>query len=226
MKNRQRIRNLTPFVGLLSIILITILKIDIFGLSEYGLEPRDTFVILLLPLMIYWGNIYCGWFCFGGMLQKTLYKIGTRIFGKEKQVKFEVSQNLHNKLKYIRYVILIMWIISIVLSAFGMIDTSIAKFIKVTFIGILSVITLPFAFFTERFLCKYFCINGALYGLFNKVGYKRIVRNTTCVACKKCDNVCPTKIEVSEKEVIRDLHCINCLKCIDGCPVDAAIKIG
>ncbi|MDM8534289.1 4Fe-4S dicluster domain-containing protein [Clostridiaceae bacterium HSG29] len=225
MKNRQKIRNFTPFLGLLSIIIITSLKIDPFGFSKYGLEPRDIFVIILIPAMIYLGNIYCGWFCFGGMMQKVIYKIGTKIFGKEKQKKLEVPEHIHNKLKYMRYIILIMWVISIILSAFGIIDPSVSKYIKVTLMGILSVITLPFALFTERILCRYFCINGAIYGLFNKIGIKRIIRNNSCVSCKKCDKVCPVNVEVSTQRKVTDLHCINCYKCVDDCPVPTALNI-
>ncbi len=96
-----------------------------------------------------------------------------------------------------------MWIISIILSAFGIIDTSVSKYIKVTLMGILSIITLPFTLFTERILCRYFCINGAMYGLFNKIGIKRIVRNNSCINCYKCVDDCPVptalNIEIMEK---------------------------
>lgn len=223
---REKIRRFTPFIGIISILVITKLGITILDFEKYGWEARDTFVLLLFPAMLILGNIYCGWFCFGGMLQKVIYKMGTKIFGKERQKRFEVSSKVHNKLKYVRYVILIVWISTIILATLGHIDSSVSKYIKTTMIGLLSLVSLPIGLFTERFLCRYFCINGAIYGIFNKIGFKRIIRNTSsCVSCTKCDQVCPVAIEVSTKIEIKDLHCINCYKCVNDCPVENTVSI-
>lgn len=216
--NRQLIRLFTPILGLLAIISISKFIGDFGGLAQYGIEPRDIFVLLLIPAGLMVGNIYCGWFCPAGLAQRGLYKLGTLMLGEKRQKRLAIPNNIQNKLKYLRIILLVAWLLTLVLGAFGVVGSETAYFLKVTLIFALLFITIPIAFVTERFFCRNLCINGALYGLKNKVGKRRIERTDHCINCGKCDAVCPMGIEVSKTDRVNANQCITCLKCIDNCP--------
>ncbi len=218
MENRQRIRIFTPIVGVLAFMAISKFIGDVGGLSQYGIQSRDIFVLLLIPAGFMVGNIYCGWFCPAGLVQRGLYKLGTLMLGEKRQKRWAIPNNIQSKLKYFRIVLLVAWLVALVLGAFGVVGSEIANFLKVTLIFALLFITIPVAFVTERFFCRNLCINGALYGLKNKFGKHRIERTESCINCGKCDTVCPMGIQVSKIDRVNVNQCITCLKCIDSCP--------
>jgi polyferredoxin len=217
---RQTLRTFTPILGLLAIMTTSRLVGNINGLAQYGIEARDVFVLLLFPVSLLMGNVYCGWFCPAGLFQRGLYNLGTKFLGKDRQKKWALSKNAQNKIRYMRNGLLVAWLVTLVLTALGLVENQAAYFIKSTLgMGIL-LISLPFALITERFFCRNFCINGALYGLMNRIGFYRIERTPACVSCGKCNQVCPMGIEVSTIDRVDQNHCISCLKCVDTCPVN------
>lgn len=219
-KNRQTIRLFTPIFGLIAIMTATRLAGNIWGLAKYGIEPRDLFVLSLFPISLILGNFYCGWFCPAGLFQRGLFRLGRVLFGEKRQKKWALSAQTEGKLRYVRNGLLATWLTTLLLTPFGFVSVETTYFIKVSAgLGLL-MISLPLALFTERFFCRNFCINGALYGLSNKIGRYRIERNDPCVSCGKCNSVCPMGIQVSTLDRVEKNHCISCLKCIDGCPIN------
>jgi len=220
INKRQTIRLFTPILGLLAIMATSRMVGNLWGLAQYGIEPRDLFVFSLFPISLTLGNFYCGWFCPAGLFQRGLFRLGQLILGKERQRKWALSTQMEGKIRYLRNVLLGMWLIILILTPFGIVSVKTAYFIKVSAGLGLIMISLPLAMLTERFFCRNFCINGAIYGLSNKLGRYRIERNESCVSCGKCDAVCPMGIEVSTIDRIEKNHCISCLKCVDGCPIN------
>jgi polyferredoxin len=138
--------------------------------------------------------------------------------GKKRQKDWNLPYPISSKLKYFRIILLIVWFAATVLSVFGLLESEISLFLKKSFgIGFI-LLSIPFAITTEQFFCRNFCINGAFYGLNNKISKFRIKRSISCIDCGKCDSVCPMGIQVSKTEKVTDNQCITCLACIDNCP--------
>lgn len=79
--------------------------------------------------------------------------------------------------------------------------------------------------FFNRPYCRYFCSEGARYGLLSLARIFTIKRDEEkCINCGKCSRSCPTQIDVASKKHIRNFQCINCFKCIEACPVKGALK--
>ena len=77
-----------------------------------------------------------------------------------------------------------------------------------------------------RFFCRYLCIEGAKLGSLSIFRIVSIHRNdTSCVHCKKCDKVCPARIEIEATSSVRSHQCIQCLECIYECPVEDTLTL-
>ena len=75
-----------------------------------------------------------------------------------------------------------------------------------------------------RVWCRYFCPLGGTLGVFNRVSFLKIkVDRNKCTDCKKCLEVCPTRIQAPE-DIENSNSCIRCGKCIEACP-EKAIRI-
>jgi len=194
------------------------------------------FVILVISAVLF-GGAFCGFICPLGSIQELVGKLGKKLFPK-KYNNF-IPYKVHKRLKYLRYLVLVVIIYFSSYSlklVFADYDPYYALFnfytgeAAITAILILVVVLIS-SLFVERPWCKYLCPLSAILGIFNKFRIFKIVRSkNTCINCKKCDNVCPMNIKVSEKEIINDTNCISCLKCTSNeiCPIDNTLdmKIG
>ncbi len=88
-------------------------------------------------------------------------------------------------------------------------------------------VSLAGSFLYDRFFCKYLCPMGAFLGLFSKLGFYRVVRDSdACIDCGACDKACPANIDVSAvAEAVSDSECIACGECVAVCPKSAALKL-
>lgn len=176
---------------------------------------------LAIIATIVFGPVICGFICPFGALQDLVARLGKKI-NKRKYNKF-VSKKVDNILKYLRYITLGGAIYLTASSRVTLLESinpyhAFLGIFKqsVSMIGliILSIILIA-SLFVQRPWCKYLCPYGAFLGLFNKIKVFRIVRkDSTCISCKKCSNVCPMSIDVHEKNAVRDLSCISCFECV------------
>ena len=186
------------------------------------------------------GRLVCGFMCPFGFVQDLLYKIPVK--------KFKIPPAIDRVLRYLKYVILALFVIIFPLlltNQFGMAPPYFCKFIcpAGTFGGAIPLIstnpglrnTIGFLFFwkmgilltvvllsifTYRPFCKYLCPLGAFYAFFNKISlYKYHVDSDKCIHCGKCESVCGMDVDISKCQDA--LECIRCGKCIDSCPVQA-----
>lgn len=188
--------------------------------------------VLVLLLTLVFGAVFCSFVCPLGTIQEWIGKIGKKIF-KKRYNRF-VPQKLHNVLKYLRYVVLILTVILTFNASrliFADIDPYYAMyhfFTDEVTIGSLIVlgVVLISSLFIERPWCKYACPYGAVLGLVNKISIFKIKRKTsTCNNCTLCDRECPMNIEISKKKTINDTHCIKCMDCVDeaACNKDSLV---
>ena len=183
--------------------------------------------VLILTVLL--GPVFCSHICPLGSIQEWFGKLGRKIF-KKRYNKF-IPKKVHGVLKYLRYVVLALIVWQTYQSAtllFANVDPYYALYhfwtggATIAAISIL-VVTLLLSLFVERPWCKYACPYGGLLGLISKISIFKIRRSdTSCIACGKCDNVCPMLIDVSAKSKVNDTLCNRCMKCTTqegGCPV-------
>ena len=195
---------------------------------------------LLSAFGVLFGRLVCGWMCPFGLVQDLLYKIRTAFKRK----------NLpgHKYLRWIRYVILIVFVIllpAFAVNAAGMGKPKFCEFIcpsgmlmggiPLTAVseGFRSAIGLRFwwklfilaavaaaSVFYYRPFCKYLCPLGAVYGLFNPVStYRLEIDHAKCIKCHACQKACGMDIVTFETPNSTD--CIRCGACIKACPKGA-----
>ena len=185
---------------------------------------------------VIFGRLICGFACPFGLVQDLLYKIP---FPK----KFKNIYG-HKILKYLRYVVLIVFVIVLPLTVvnlagvgqpwfceyicpsgtlFGGIPLVLANESLRSTIGfrfwikISALVTCVFlSIITYRPFCKYVCPLGAMYGLFNPISlYRYEVDKNKCIKCGACQKACDMNIKVWEKP--NSTECIRCGKCMEAC---------
>ena len=195
---------------------------------------------MLSVLGVVFGRLICGWMCPFGLFQDLLHKIPIT-----KKIK-----NLpgHKYLKYLRYVILIVFpilLVSIFTDLTGTGDPWFCEWIcpsGMLFGGIPLVIAneslrqaIGGRFFWKlivllactitaikvyRPFCKYMCPLGAIYGLFNPISsYRLVIDKEKCVSCGLCQKTCGMDIKTFKTP--NSMDCIRCGSCIAACPKGA-----
>lgn len=189
------------------------------------------------------GRFICGWLCPFGLVQDLLYKIPF----------FKKRKNLpgHRVLVWMKYVILVLFVILLPLLAVDIIGQGNPWFCKyicpsgtltagiplvllneslksalgslfVWKVAVL-VILILLSLFVYRPFCKYLCPLGAIYSLFNPVAFYRYrLDESTCTSCGKCQKACNMDIRVWENPNHRE--CIRCGDCLKACPHGALCR--
>ena len=134
------------------------------------------------------GRFVCGWLCPFGLVQDLLHKIP--LFRKKKNMPG------HRVLKYLRYVILVLFVILLPMTVVG-----------ITGMG-------------DPWFCKYICPLGAVYSLFQPISVFRYrVDQEACTHCGACAKIC--KMQVDPSKSPNHMECIRCGQCIKVCPTSA-----
>lgn len=184
------------------------------------------------------GRFICGFLCPFGWFQDFLHKIPSK----------KLSTTNLKPLRYVKYVILIVFVILlpiVVTNSIGMGDPYFCKYIcpqgvlegalplSITNTSIRaalgnlfifkSIILIAFIILSILFyrpFCKWICPLGAIYSLFNNMSLLQIkVNSKKCVGCQKCINSC--KMDVDVTVTPNHPECIRCGACINTCPTNA-----
>ena len=191
----------------------------------------------LMLLGAVFGRFICGWLCPFGLIQDLLHKIPF----KKKLKKLPGDKWL----KYLKYVILVGFVIILPLTVLDIIGQGQPWFCKyicpsgTLFAGIpliaanpplqqalgwlftwktaLLVILIVLSIVVYRPFCRYLCPLGAIYGFFNPIAFYRLkIDDEKCTKCGKCQKSCKLNIEVYK--VPNSLECIRCGDCMKSCP--------
>lgn len=197
-------------------------------------------IILLYGMLL--GRTICGWICPLGMLQELLHKLPTPKLKKSR---------LTRALSYLKYVILVIFVIAIPVyygifkgipvpgfckyicpagtfeGAMGMLPKNL-NFLSMlgpifTQKFIIMVIVCLACIFCYRSFCRFLCPLGAIYGMFNKLAVIGVKVDTDrCNNCGACVRLC--KMDVKH---VGDHECIHCGQCIKRCAQGAlSMKAG
>ncbi len=212
------------------------------GSLQAVLSSRDysfTFYIagFLLLVGALAGRFVCGWLCPFGLVQDLLHKIP---FPKKLR-KLPGDRFL----RYLKYVILIGFVIILPLTVLDVVGQGSPWFCKyicpsgTLFAGIplvaanpplqaalgwlftwkaaILVILVLLSVIVYRPFCRYLCPLGAVYGCLNPIAlYRFQVNKDTCTGCGACRKACPMDIPVHITP--NSPECIRCGKCRAACP--------
>ncbi len=160
-------------------------------------------------LSFFWGRFYCSWIC----PMNTAFQGINRIYGKLKISRLKTPKFLQNNI--LRIVMLILFVASMIVIKKMNLKLNILLYI--TLFAIL--ITL---LFEEEFWHRRLCPFGTILSFTSRKS--RLTMNIdeqTCVACGKCQKVCPTSsiVTLENKKRRNTSHeCLLCGKCIEACP--------
>jgi ferredoxin-type protein NapH len=231
MGKLQSIRKLVQSAFFIKFVIISAIAsasfcLCIFGyLQQFIMAGKIYFVptvIVVSLLTLLFGRVFCGWICPLGFIFDLTYQLRVKLFKLKKLP--EISEYMHRKLIYVKYVILILFILATyhfttyaycsvcpIGALTNLSGTLIAYIVLIGFI-ILGFIY-PMAF------CRYFCPIGALLGILSIAPLFKLKLNSKCVKCKLCEKKCPMQIKLTEN--INQMECIRCFECISSCRKDA-----
>lgn len=187
---------------------------------------------ILVIIAAIFGSFYCGYLCPFGLLQELSSAIGKKFKIKKRAI----PDKLDRVLKLLRYVlfVLVTFFSMDLINSLLKFDARSNLFLILTgksveIIMILSVLGFAaLSLFYNKLFCKYFCIQGAQYGLVSYFRPYTIKRNAdSCINCKRCDKACDMGIKISTcNKSINSLNCINCFECIKNCPRPNTLTYG
>ncbi len=186
------------------------------------------------------GRLVCGFLCPFGLVQDLLHKI--------KLPKLHLAEKLDRVLRWLKYVILVLFVIlfpMFLTDEFGLGAPYFCKWIcpSGTLFGGLPLIStnenlqgmvgalftwkvsiliilLILSIFIYRPFCKYLCPLGAFYALFNKVSiFKMHYDQSKCVGCNACNRTCKMNVPVTKD--VNSPECIRCGDCKRSCKFGA-----
>jgi ferredoxin-type protein NapH len=188
-----------------------------------------TIIIIFFASSFLFGAFHCGWLCPFGFLQDQMGRLGRKLH----LPLFKIPVKWDRILRFSRY---ILW-------AIGMTGLGFVYFLNQPYSSFMSVLSgyadtvvtaawilmglfLMGSLFIEKPFCRYFCTEGAQYGLLSLGRIFTIRRASSCINCKACDRSCPMGIEVSKINKLRNSQCTNCFQCLQACPIDKALTYG
>lgn len=184
-----------------------------------------TLLAIVLIFTIFFGRVFCGYFCPLGALQEMIRWIGRKM-GIKKDVELPIL--LDRYARYLKYIILAV-IIVLSYKLGDLVFRNYDPYNALMHLGnewdekiygySILIILLIISLFTKSFWCRYFCPLGATLGVFKKFSFFRLKRDkNTCISCNRCNDVCPAGLDVANSDSVKSADCISCLNCVSRCP--------
>ena len=198
-----------------------------------------TFYVIgfLLLFGALFGRLVCGWLCPFGLVQDLLHKIPF-----PKKLRRLPGDRV---LKYLKYVILVGFVIVLPLTVLDIVGQGQPWFCEyicpsgTLFAGIpliasnpplraalgwlftwkmaILVVLLVLSVAVYRPFCRYLCPLGAIYGFFNPIAlYRFRIDAEKCTQCGACQHAC--KLDIPVWQTPNSAECIRCGDCRRACP--------
>ncbi len=202
--------------------LLTFLRL-LVGEWHWGLFLTEPLLfvswIFIAIVTVIWGRgVFCGWVCPYGALSELLFKFGRLVRLPE----FELPERYHLKLRYFRYVVLAVLVVTFLYSTeIGEKLAEIEPF-KTTFfvepwtrsIGFIIwwLLLLGLSLVWFRPFCRYVCPLGAGLALPSSFRISGPYRRQFCDSCKICTKGCEPRA-IDSKGHIDPRECLSCMEC-------------
>lgn len=165
-------------------------------------------------LSVFFGRFYCSWIC----PMNTAFKGISGVYNKLKIPRLKTPGFLKNKV--LRVVFIVLFAALFVLQKRTKTDLNI--FLYITLFSLL--VTL---FFEEEFWHRRMCPFGTIFSLTSRPArYSLTINEEACIACGKCQKVCPTSSIITlENQKRRNIphECLLCGRCAPVCPTQACL---
>lgn len=212
----------------------------VVGSGSYQLSFYVVGILSLFGITL--GRFICGFLCPFGFVQDLLH-----IIPFPKKIK---SFALDKPLRFLKYIILVLFVLLLPMFAMDIIGEGEPFFCKLICpagtleagiplvlansllaraVGWLyrwKLLLLGLVVFASvliyRPFCKYLCPLGAIYGLFNPIALYCYRVKDTCINCNACARVCPMGID--PKSTPNHRECIRCGVCLKSCPNKSIVK--
>jgi polyferredoxin len=191
-------------------------------------------LIAFLAISLAFRKAFCSWLCPIGTLSEALWKLGQRVFGRNRSLPRWADLSLRS-LKYILLGLFGYAVSSMSAAAIGdfmegpygvVADVKMLNFFRYmsTTAAVFLMATFGLSLIVRNFWCRYLCPYGALMGLASLLSPARIRRDTdACIDCAKCARVCPSLLAVDKLVTIRSAECTGCMECVAVCPAEGAL---
>lgn len=175
----------------------------------------------LIGSIFFWGRgLFCGWLCPYGSLTEIIYKLTRATLLKRFQ--FQLSQRTHDKLKWTKYAVFAVLLIT----SFWSMGTAeqlaeVEPFKTAFLVGVWNrtwpfatyfFVLLVLAMFTERPFCKYLCPLGAALAMPTTFRWFGLKRKAECKTCHACQAGCGPQA-IADDGSIDQRECLLCLDC-------------
>lgn len=206
---------------------------EIFLTLKTGIVTAGTvFVLVVFVHALFFGGLFCGWFCHWGVTQDVfawiLKKCGIK----------PVMRHLDSK--YIQWTWFVILIFQVIL--YWWLNGLPTKFEfnpsytevwagnpKAIFMICMTCIISGFLLiflFGERAFCRSICTFRLWFSWFEKFSPYKIIRTKDCSNCSnECSQSCFMDVNVAKEVkingVIRNTACVKCFKCVGACPYGA-----
>jgi polyferredoxin len=187
--------------------------------------------VLLSGLLV--GGAFCGWICPLGALGDALLWLRRKLRLPELRVPLRVDRVL----RYGRFVVLLA-VMGVTFRSVALVFANIDPYYTIFSLDWLfepnlvehwpayafAVALIGGSLFVPRLWCRYLCPLGGLLTVLQRLSPIKVRRNTqTCIDCKRCDRVCPTRVAISTVPSVTH-DCTMCLRCVSACPVKATLE--
>ncbi len=195
-----------------------------------------TILLAALAIALFFRKGFCGWLCPVGFVSQLAARLGRRL-----RLQYRPPAGLDYPLLGLKYLLLAFFLYLILLrmglanlTAFSRSNFNLTAdarmlrfFLAPTATTVLVICGLALAsLFLRNCWCRYLCPYGALLGLVARPGPLRLRRDReSCLACRKCEGVCPGAIRVADRRTLTSPECLGCLECLAACPVDNCLQL-
>jgi NosR/NirI family nitrous oxide reductase transcriptional regulator len=193
---------------------------------QWELFLTDPFIFIfwlfIIITVFVWGRgLFCGWTCPFGSLSEIMFKLGSVIGLKRFQ--FALPKALHDKLKWIKYLVFI-GLLTVSMFSMGLAEklAEVEPF-KTTFLvgmfnrswpyTLFAAGLLGISIFIERPFCKYLCPLGAALAMPSTFRWYGLKRKQECDSCKACAKGCGS-LAIDKDGRIDHRECLLCLDCM------------
>jgi len=180
---------------------------------------------------------FCGWLCPVGTFSEYLGRLGIRLTGR----KMTPPRFLDYPLRMVKFLLLAFFLKAIFLD---MPAEAASAFISAPYNKVADVKMLDFwlspsgltlqvtgglvllSLFVQNAWCRYLCPYGALLIIAALVSPFKLKRDReTCIDCGKCNQACPSYIDIQGRSEVSSTECIKCFRCVTDCPVPDTLRM-
>ncbi|MBF9017343.1 MULTISPECIES: 4Fe-4S binding protein [unclassified Oceanispirochaeta] len=204
----KKITGLNIFRGAME---ITALLLVIILVGNHKLQMWLIIFAGGVMVSLFGGRLFCAWIC----PMNTIFRGIDFIYKKLKIKRFNAPEFLKNNI--VRYIFLALFILSMVVVKMKGLHLNMLLYI------ILFSVALTM-FVNEEFWHRYLCPFGTILSFTSrKARYGMHIEENECIACGKCQKVCPSASILTienKKRKNKNNECLMCRQCIDICPVN------